>query len=68
MKDALVASDPAVFFTTPHFDGFPAVLVRLGRISRSDLKAILIEAWLARAPKRVAKAFSEGSDQNRPET
>jgi len=61
MKDVLLASDPDVFFTTPHFDGYPAVLVRLGRIARQDLKQLILEAWLARAPKRVASAFLQTS-------
>ncbi len=57
MKEALLASDPGVFFTTPHFDGYPAVLVRLREITVKDLKAVLVEAWLARAPKRAVTAF-----------
>jgi hypothetical protein len=56
-KEALVAGDPMVFFTTPHFDGYPAILVRLDRIVVDDLHEVIVEAWLARAPKRVAKAF-----------
>jgi hypothetical protein len=58
-KDALLADDPDVFFTTPHFDGFPAVLVRLDRITVKDLEEVIVEAWLARAPKRVAKEYVE---------
>lgn len=57
MKDVLLAGDPEVFFTTPHFNGFPAVLIQLGRISSKALKDVILEAWLARAPKRVVKAF-----------
>src|SRR5215213_9400195 len=56
-KEALLVDDPGVYFTTPHFDGYPAVLVRLERISAEDLEELLAEAWLARAPKRLAKAF-----------
>ena len=58
-KEALLADDPAVYFTTPHFDGFPAILVRLERIGVDELEELLAEAWLARAPKRLAKAFLE---------
>ncbi len=57
MKDVLLASAPAVFFTTPHFDGYPAVLVRLGKITSPKLKAVIVEAWLTRAPKKVAAAY-----------
>ena len=57
LKDALLASDPGVFFTTPHFDGYPALLVRLEKISTKRLKDVIVEAWLARAPKRAAQAF-----------
>jgi hypothetical protein len=57
VKEALVADDPDVYFTTPHFKGYPAVLVRLDRIAVPELEELVVEAWLARAPKRLAKAF-----------
>ena len=47
-KQALLADDPEVFFTTPHFDGYPIVLVRLDRISKADLREVVTEAWLVR--------------------
>ena len=56
-KEAILQSDPGVFFTTPHFDGYPAVLVQLERIGVEDLREVIVEAWLARAPKRLADAF-----------
>jgi hypothetical protein len=56
-KDALLADDPDVFFTTPHFDGYPAVLVRLARIGLDDLEELIVEAWLARAPKRLVDEY-----------
>jgi hypothetical protein len=56
-KDMLLAADPAVFFTTPHFNGYAAVLVRLDRITSAALRDVLVESWLARAPKRVAADF-----------
>ena len=58
-KDALIADDPDVFFTTPHFDGFPAVLVQLDRIPLDELEEMIVEAWLARAPKRLARQYVE---------
>jgi hypothetical protein len=62
-KDALLADDPDVYFTTPHFDGYPAVLVRLDRISVDELQEVIVEAWLVRAPKRLAKAFVDEAGQ-----
>jgi hypothetical protein len=56
-KEAILQSDPDVFFTTPHFHGYPAVLVQLDRIGVEDLREVIVEAWLARAPKRLADAF-----------
>jgi hypothetical protein len=56
-KEALIADDPDVFFTTPHFDGYAAVLVRLDRIALDDLAEVITEAWLTRAPKRLAQAY-----------
>src|ERR671930_2252934 len=56
-KEALLADDPDVFFTTPHFDGYSAVLVRLDRITVEDLEEVIVEAWLPRAPKRLAEEY-----------
>jgi hypothetical protein len=56
-KEALLADDPEVYFTTPHFDGYPAILVRLDRIADPELEELLVEAWLAQAPKRLVKQF-----------
>jgi hypothetical protein len=56
-KEALLADDPDVFFTTPHFDGYPAVLVQLDRIEPDTLEEVIVEAWLCRAPKRLADAY-----------
>jgi hypothetical protein len=58
-KEALLADNPEVYFTTPHFDGYPSVLVRLERIAIAELEELTIEAWLARAPKRLAKQYLE---------
>jgi len=58
-KEALLADDPGVYFTTPHFDGYPAVLVRLAEIETGELEELLAEAWLCRAPKRLAREFLE---------
>ena len=58
-KEALLADDPEVFFTTPHFDGYPAVLVRLDKIGADDLEEVIVEAWLNRAPKRLARAYAD---------
>src|SRR5438128_1342640 len=59
-KEALLADDPRVYFTTAHFDGYPAVLTRLQRITAEDLRELVTEAWLARAPQPLVKAFLEG--------
>jgi hypothetical protein len=56
-KEALLADDPSVYFTTPHFDGYPAVLARLDAVSEDQLKELVVEAWLCRAPKRLADRY-----------
>jgi hypothetical protein len=56
-KEAMLAARPDLYFTTPHFDGYPAVLVRLDAIDLEELRELAVEAWLARAPKRLADAF-----------
>ncbi len=60
-KQALLESEPDVFFTTPHFNGYPAVLVRLQAISVQALEELLIDAWLSRAPKRLASAYLQSA-------
>jgi hypothetical protein len=54
VKATLLSAAPELFFTTPHFDGHPSVLVPLARIDAPTLRALLVEAWLGRAPKRLA--------------
>jgi hypothetical protein len=60
-KEALLADGGDAFFTTPHFDGYPAVLVQLERIGVEDLEEVVTEAWLAQAPARLARAWVEES-------
>jgi hypothetical protein len=60
VKELMLADDRGVFFTTPHFNGYPAVLMRIGdlaRVDRAELRDLVAEAWLTRAQKRVAKAW-----------
>ena len=68
-KEAMLADDRGVFFTTPHWNGYSAVLVRipdLAKIDREELRDIVAEAWLTRAQKRVAKAWlaEQGIDED----
>ena len=56
-KEALLADESSVYFTTPHFDGYPAILVRLDKITVPELEELIVEAWLARAPKRLAAEY-----------
>jgi hypothetical protein len=57
-KEALIAGEPAIF-TTPHFDGYPAVLIELDEIDAQVLEEIIVEAWLSRAPKRLSREYIE---------
>ena len=60
VKELLLADARGAFFTTPHFDGYPAVLLRipdLAQLDREELHDLVAEAWLTRAQKRVAKAW-----------
>ncbi len=56
-KEALLADATGVYFTTPHFDGYPAILVLLQRIPIEELEELITEAWLARAPARLARSY-----------
>jgi hypothetical protein len=60
VKELMLGDDRGVFFTTRHFNGYPAVLIRIGdleRLDRDELEDLVAEAWLTRAQKRVAKAW-----------
>src|SRR5438874_7977070 len=60
VKELLLSDDRGIYFTAPHFDGYPAVLVRiaeLAHLDRGELHDLVAEAWLTRAQKRVAKAW-----------
>lgn len=56
-KFALIEGNPGVYFTTPHFSGYAAVLVNLDAIGSGELAELITDAWLNRAPKRVAAEF-----------
>jgi len=56
-KEALLAAEPDALFTIPHFDGYPGLLVRLDAVDRDRLAEIIADAWLVRAPARVAKEW-----------
>ncbi|HET6954324.1 MAG TPA: MmcQ/YjbR family DNA-binding protein [Acidimicrobiales bacterium] len=56
-KEALLASEPGKFFTTPHYDGHPIVLVNLPAIDEDELTELIADSWRLKAPKRVLKAY-----------
>jgi hypothetical protein len=56
-KDALLRSDPEVFFTTPHYDGYAYVLIRLARVDAGQLAELIEDAWRLSAPKRLVAAY-----------
>jgi hypothetical protein len=60
-KEALLADDAEVYFTTPHFDGYPSILVRLERIALPELEELLVEAWLDRAPRRLVSEYLDAA-------
>jgi len=66
VKDARLADDRGIYFTTPHFKGYAAVLVRIGaldRLDRAELRDLIVDAWLTRAPRRLAGTWlAENAD------
>ena len=58
-KEALLADDTGVYFTTPHFDGYAAILIRLDEIGIEELEEVIVEAWLVQAPKRLTKEYAQ---------
>lgn len=59
-REALLQQEPAVFFITPHWHGSPHVLVWLRDVPRELLRELLVEAWRARAPKRLVRLLESG--------
>lgn len=60
VKAMLLSSDEKKFFTEPHYQGFPAVLVRLAAIGAAELEELLTQAWRCQAPRTVVEAFDAG--------
>lgn len=58
-REALLQGDPETFFITPHYDGYPAVLVRLDRVDPTELAELLEDAWRTQAPKRLIAQYEE---------
>lgn len=58
-KEMLLAADPAQFFTEPHYNGYPAVLVRLAAIDAEELGKLLVEAWRCMAPKALVQGYDK---------
>jgi hypothetical protein len=58
-KEALLASDPGKFFTTPHYDGYATVLVNLPAVDENELTELIVESWRLKAPARVRKAHGD---------
>ena len=56
-REALLQSKPQTYFSTPHYDGHPYVLVRLGKVSKRELAELLEDAWRIRAPKRLVAEY-----------
>ena len=56
-KDAVLAIDRPGFFTIPHFDGYPGILIQLAAVALPDLRAALRDAWLATAPRKLARDY-----------
>jgi hypothetical protein len=61
-KSLILESSPDVYFSSPHYEGWPGVQVRLERIEREELRERLEDAWLIQAPKRLAAAYLAARD------
>ncbi len=61
-KETLIGANPAVYFTEAHYNGYPAVLVRLAEIDDDELAELLTDAWRCMAPKALVKQFDDDRD------
>ena len=55
-KDMLLAADPGKFFTEPHYNGFPAVLIRLAAVGEDELRELITDAWRCQAPRDLVRS------------
>jgi hypothetical protein len=62
-KALMLDSNPDVYFQTPHYEGYPGVLVHLDEIDEGDLRERIEDAWLIQAPKTLAKQFLAATDE-----
>ena len=60
VKEELLAADPEVYFTESHYDGYPAVLVRLDAVDPVELEELVTDAWLCSAPPALVRDFEAG--------
>jgi hypothetical protein len=60
-REALMQQDAQTFYITPHYQDYPAMLVNLERVDPQELRELLIESWCRKAPKRLLKAYEDGS-------
>ena len=60
-KELLLAADPVKFFTEPHYNGYPAVLIRLPAIGVDELEGLIVEAWRCQAPAALVKTYDAGT-------
>jgi hypothetical protein len=59
-KESLLAMDPEKYFTEPHYNGYPAILVRLANVELDELEELLTDGWRCQAPKALVKEFDAG--------
>jgi hypothetical protein len=64
-KEAVLAEHPDAFFTIPHFDGYPAVLIQLRKVTKRALRAALLDGWLAKAPPRLVEEHMQRTKTRR---
>jgi hypothetical protein len=67
-KEAVLAESHRGFFTIPHFDGFPAILIQLKIVRRAGLRDAITDAWLASAPAKLADEYLRRATAGRPKS
>ena len=60
-KEALLTADPEAYYTSPHYDGYAAILVNLAAADLDELRELIVESWRIKAPARLRKSFDAGS-------
>ena len=67
-KEALLTANPEAYYATPHYDGYPAILVNLAAVDLAELRELITESWRIKAPVKLRDSWARGATPLDPRT